>query len=82
MTILTIESDSEETTALFLKIAEERGVHVTKDEHRVLTDDDVLFGFGRKATDAEMTQYLLSTEEDNEDEYINIETIRQKYPNP
>jgi hypothetical protein len=80
MTIVTIESDSDKKTEMLVHYAEELGLTVKTDEHRALTDNDVLFGFGRKATDAELTEYLLSTEEGDED-CITIEALRAKYPN-
>lgn len=70
MTVLTITSDSEEATELSLRIAEEHGLSVTTDEHRVLSHHDVLFGFGRPATDAELTEYFIATEEGDDIELI------------
>lgn len=76
MTILTIQSDSESKTQQVLKFVEQLGLSVTTNEHRVLTDDDVAFGFGRPATEAELAEYFAG--EDNE-EPIDIETVFAKY---
>ena len=79
MTIVTIESDSAETTEFFLQLAAERGLSVKTHEHRVLSDDDVTFGFGRPATEAELEEYFASEEDD---EPIDIETVFEKYKDP
>jgi hypothetical protein len=76
MTLITIESNSDQTTEFLLHYAEEHGLVVKTNEHRVLTDDDITFGFGRKATDAELTEYLLKTESS---ERIDIETVFARY---
>lgn len=57
ITIVTIDSDKK--TELLLKYAEELGLPVKTDEHRVFTTEDIAFGFGRKATDAELKEYLM-----------------------
>jgi len=76
MTVITIQSDSEETTAIFMKIAEERGVPAKTDEHRILTTEDVALGIGRKATQAEMLEYLLKNQDS---EYIDIDTVFERF---
>jgi 2-succinyl-5-enolpyruvyl-6-hydroxy-3-cyclohexene-1-carboxylate synthase len=70
MTIITIESDSEETTQLVLKYAQEHGLPAKTDEHQVLTAQDMVTGIGRKATDKELIEYLLKCETS---EKINID---------
>ena len=64
MTIVTIESDSDQKTALLLRYAEELGLPVKTDEHRVLTAKDMVLGIGRKATDAELLEYLLKAKDE------------------
>jgi len=60
MTIVTIESTSEETTQQLLHFAEEHGLHFTTEPvHRVLTEADMVTGIGRKATAAELEEYIL-----------------------
>lgn len=76
MTIVTIESDSDQKTALLLRYAEELGLPVKTDEHKVLTTQDVALGFGRKATDAELTEYLLKSEKS---ETIDIDVVFSRY---
>lgn len=62
MTILTIESDSETKTQQVLELVEKLGLSVKTDEHRILTAKDMVTGIGRKATDAELMEYLLKGE--------------------
>ena len=76
MTIVTIESDSDQKTALLLRYAEELGLPVKTDEHRVLTAKDVALGFGRKATDAELAEYLSKSEHS---EKVDIDTVFSRY---
>lgn len=76
MTIITIESDSDQKVQQILHFAEELGLTVKTDEHRVLTTKDVALGFGRKATDAELMEYLLKSEDN---ERIDIDTVFSKY---
>jgi hypothetical protein len=76
MTIVTIESDSEEHTQLLLKYAEGLGLPAKTDGHRVLTAADMVSGIGRKATDAELTEYLLKSEDS---ESIDISDVFAKY---
>ncbi|GAB3933280.1 hypothetical protein [Mucilaginibacter myungsuensis] len=81
MTRVIIDTDSAEDTALALQFAEERGFKARAEEHRVLTDDDMIFGIGRPATDAELTEYLLKIEEDENDEskWISIEDVKRQF---
>lgn len=79
MTVFTIESNSEETTLLLKQFVEEHGLLTTTNDHRVLTDDDMIFGFGRKATNAELREYLESTEENDEGTFYSIEEVRAKF---
>ncbi len=76
MTVITIESDSDETTAIFMKIAEERGVPVKTDEHRVLTTRDLALGIGKKATQAELLEYLLNNQSN---ERIDINKVFERF---
>lgn len=76
MKIIMIESHSEEETMLALEFAKAHGMKATTDEHRVLTDDDIAFGFGRKATEAELTEYFLK---DQGEEPIEISIAFAKY---
>lgn len=64
MTIITIESDSDQKIQQILHFAEELGLAAKTEKHRVLTDDDMIFGIGRKATDAELLEYLLKGKDD------------------
>lgn len=76
MTIITIESDSDQKIQQILHFAEELGLTAKTDEHRVLTVKDVALGFGRKATDAELMEYLLKGENE---EAIDIEAVFKKF---
>ncbi|QKJ28535.1 hypothetical protein HQ865_01765 [Mucilaginibacter mali] len=76
MTIITVESDPKEKLDLLLKYAEELGLSVKTEKHRVLSDDDITFGFGRPATEAELEEYFAGEEDE---EPIDIETVFAKY---
>jgi hypothetical protein len=76
MTIITIESDSDQKIQQILHFAEELGLTVKTDEHRVLTVKDVALGFGRKATETELLEYLLKTENG---ERIDIDAVFKKF---
>ena len=62
MALLTIETGSEEGTDLLLQFAAEHGFKVKPEPHRVLTAADMVTGIGRKATDAELLEYMLKGE--------------------
>ena len=62
MTIITIESDSEQKIQMLLQYIEEIGLSAKTEEHRVLTAADMVTGIGRKATDRELMEYLLKGE--------------------
>jgi len=64
MTIITIESGSDQKVQQILHFAEELGLTVKTDEHRVLTAKDMVLGIGRKATDAELMEYILKGEDE------------------
>lgn len=62
MTIVTIESDSDQKIQQLLDFVEKLGLTATTEKHRVLTAADMVTGIGRKATDAELMEYLLKGE--------------------
>jgi len=76
MTIITIESDSEQKIQMLLKYIEEIGLSAKKEEHRVLTAADMVTGIGRKATDRELMEYLLKGETS---EKVDISVAFAKY---
>lgn len=78
MTIFTIESDSEIKSQQLLEFVEQLGLSVKTDEHRVLTTADMITGIGRKATDAELMEYLLKGEKS---EKVDFDEAFAKYLN-
>jgi len=76
MALLIIETGSAAGTDLLLQFAAEHGFTVKTEPHRVLTDADMVTGIGRKATEAELTEYLLKGDDGEE---IDIETVFAKF---
>lgn len=61
---------------MLLQYAEELGLSAQKNEHRVLTAQDMVTGIGRKATTAELEEYLLKGQNDTP---IDFEIAFAKY---
>jgi hypothetical protein len=76
ITVITIETDSEQKAELLLKYAGELGLTAKIDEHRVLTDEDMVFGIGRKVTSEELIEYMTL---DYDEEPIDISVAFAKY---
>jgi hypothetical protein len=58
MTTLIIKSDSDKKTNLLIKFAEELGLETTTQDFKELDIPAIVAGIGRKATDAELIEYL------------------------
>lgn len=76
MTTLIIKSDSDQKTDLLIKFAEELGLQTITQDFKELNTLAMVNGIGRKATDAELIDYL-SRELDTEP--IDLETAFSKY---
>jgi hypothetical protein len=76
MTTLIIKSDSDKKTNLLIKFAEELGLQTLTQDFKELDTLTLATGIGRKATDAELIDYL-SRELDAEP--IDLETAFSKY---
>jgi hypothetical protein len=76
MTTLMIRSDSDKKTNLLIKFAEELGLQTLTQDFKELDTRSLAAGIGRKATDAELIDYL-SRESDAEP--IDLETAFSKY---
>lgn len=58
MTAIIIKSDSEKKTNLLIKFAEELGLETATQDFKELEIHVMVTGIGRKATDAELMEYL------------------------
>jgi hypothetical protein len=76
MTTLIIKSDSDQKISLLMKFAEELGLQTITQNFKELDTMAMVTGIGRKATDAELMDYL-SRELDTEP--MDIETAFSKY---
>ena len=76
MTTLIIKSDSEKKTNLLIKLAEELGLETKTQEFKDLNHADITLGIGRKATDEELINYLLT---DKDAATMNLEEAFSKY---
>ena len=76
MTTLIIKSDSEKKTNLLIRFAEELGLQTITQDFKELDTLAVASGIGRKASDAELIEYL-SRESDIEP--IDLEAAFSKY---
>jgi hypothetical protein len=76
MTTLIIKSDSEKKTNLLIRFAEELGLQTITQDFKELDTLVVASGIGRKASDAELIEYL-SRESDIEP--IDLEAAFSKY---
>jgi hypothetical protein len=76
MTMLIIKSDSDKKTDLLIKFAEELGLQTVTQDFKELDIVAIATGIGRKATDAELIDYL-SRGQDAEP--IDLETAFSKY---
>jgi hypothetical protein len=76
MTTLIIKSDSDKKTNLLIKFAEELGLETITQDFKELDIHAMVTGIGRKATDAELIEYL--NRESNQVP-IDLETAFSKY---
>lgn len=76
MTTLIIKSDSDRKTNLLIRFAEELGLQTVTQDFKELSTADIAKGIGRKATDAELIDYL-SREQDAEP--VDLEKAFSKY---
>lgn len=76
MTTLIIKSDSDTKTNLLVKFAEELGLQTITQDFKELDIQAMITGIGRKASDAELIDYL-SREQDAEP--IDLEAAFSKY---
>jgi hypothetical protein len=76
MTTLIIKSDSDKKTDLLIRFAEELGLQTITQDFKELDAKAMTTGIGRKATDAELIDYL-SRELDAEP--IDLEAAFSKY---
>ena len=76
MTTLIIKSDSEKKTNLLIRFAEELGLQTITQDFKELDALSIASGIGRKASDAELMEYL-SRESDIEP--IDLEAAFSKY---
>jgi len=76
MTILIIQSDSEEKTILLLRLAKELGLQAQTRNFDELNANAMVRGIGRKATEEELISYL---SKDNDANPINIDKAFSQY---
>jgi hypothetical protein len=76
MTTLIIKSDSEKKTNLLIKFAEELGLETVTQDFKELDIQAMVSGIGRKATDAELIEYL---NRESDQKPIDLETAFSKY---
>lgn len=76
MTTLIIKSDSDKKTNLLIKFAEELGLETVTQDFKELDIHAMVSGIGRKATDAELIEYLNRTSNQTP---IDLETAFSKY---
>jgi hypothetical protein len=76
MTTLIIKSDSDKKTDLLIKFAEELGLDTITQEFKELDSFAMARGIGRKATDAELIDYLSRQSDAGP---IDLETAFSKY---
>jgi hypothetical protein len=76
MTTLIIKSDSDKKTDLLIRFAEELGLQTITQDFKELDAMSMATGIGRKATDAELIDYL-SRETDTEP--LDLEIAFSKY---
>lgn len=76
MTTLIIKSDSDKKTDLLIKFAEELGLQTITQDFKELDTLAMVKGIGRKATDAELIDYL-SHQSDTPP--MDLETAFSKY---
>lgn len=76
MTTLIIKSDSDKKTNLLIKFAEELGLETTTQDFKELDIHAMVSGIGRKATDAELIEYL---NRETDLAPIDLETAFSKY---
>lgn len=76
MTTLIIKSDSDKKTNLLIRFAEELGLQTVTQDFKELSTADIAKGIGRKATDAELIDYL-SREQNTE--AVDLEKAFSKY---
>ena len=76
MTTLIIKSDSDKKTNLLIKFAKELGLETLTQDFKELDIHAMVSGIGRKATDAELIEYLNSK---SDQKPIDLETAFSKY---
>lgn len=76
MTTLIIKSDSDKKTNLLIKFAEELGLETTTHDFKELDIHAMVSGIGRKATDAELIEYL---NRETDQAPVDLETAFSKY---
>lgn len=76
MTTLIIKSDSDKKTDLLIRFAEELGLKTLTQDLKELSPVDMAKGIGRKATDAELIDYLSRGQGTQP---IDLETAFSKY---
>jgi hypothetical protein len=76
MTTLIIRSDSDKKTDLLIKFAEELGLQTITQDFKELGTLAIATGIGRKASDAELMEYL---SRESNIEPIDLETAFSKY---
>ncbi|MFB9842456.1 hypothetical protein [Mucilaginibacter ginsenosidivorans] len=76
MTTLIIKSDSDKKTDLLIRFAEELCLQTVTQDFKELNSSAMAKGIGRKATDAELIDYLLH---EQNAESIDIETAFSRY---
>lgn len=76
MTTLIIKSDSDKKTNLLIKFAKELGLETITEDFKELDVRAMASGIGRKATDAELIEYLTR---ESDQTPIDLETAFSKY---
>jgi hypothetical protein len=76
MTTLIIKSDSDKKTNLLIKFAQELGLETVTQNFKELDIHAMVTGIGRKATDAELIEYL---NRESDQKPIDLETAFSKY---
>jgi hypothetical protein len=76
MTTLIIKSDSDKKTNLLIKFAKELGLETLTQDFKELDTHAMATGIGRKATDAELIEYLTR---ESDQTPVDLETAFSKY---
>jgi len=76
MTTLIIKSDSDKKTNLLIRFAEELGLETVKQDFKELDTVAMVKGIGRRATDAELIDYLAR---ESNAEPLDLEVAFSKY---